>query len=156
MGAANIRGLQSAAPAGSLGVTATVKHFAGYSQSVNGHDRNEALLPLSYLQSVILPSYAGGIDAGAGTVMVDSGSINGVPATGSHYLLTDILRHQMHFQGVVISDYQDVKRCEPTSPPLRRGVARPREPCRHGHHDQAISGSRHPADVQTGSHGPDQ
>jgi beta-glucosidase len=109
MGAANIQGLQSAAPAGSLGVTATVKHFAGYSQSINGHDRNEALLPMSYLQSVILPSYAGGIDAGAGTVMVDSGSINGVPATGSRYLLTDILRRQLHFRGVVISDYQDVQ-----------------------------------------------
>ena len=109
MGAANIRGLQSPAPADSLGVAATVKHFAGYSQSINGHDRNEALLPLSYLQSMILPSYAGGIDAGAGTVMVDSGSINGVPATASHYLLTDILRDQMHFKGVVISDYQDVQ-----------------------------------------------
>jgi beta-glucosidase len=109
MGAANIRGFQSPAPAGSLGVTATVKHFAGYSQSINGHDRNEALLPLNYLQSMILPSYAGGIDAGAGTVMVDSGSINGVPATASHYLLTDILRHQLHFNGVVISDYQDVQ-----------------------------------------------
>ncbi len=58
---------------------------------------------------MILPSYAGGIDAGAGTVMVDSGSINGVPATASHYLLTDILRNQMRFQGVVISDYQDVQ-----------------------------------------------
>src|ERR1700736_6298992 len=56
----------------------------------------------------MLPSYAGGIDAGSGTVMVDSGSINGVPATASHYLLTDILRKQMGFQGVVISDYQDV------------------------------------------------
>ena len=109
LGAANIRGLQSPGPAGSLGVTATVKHFAGYSQAINGHDRNEALLPLNYLQSMILPSYAGGIDAGVGTVMVDSGSINGVPATGSHYLLTDILRDQMHFQGVVISDYQDVQ-----------------------------------------------
>jgi beta-glucosidase len=109
LGAANIRGLQSPGPAGSLGVTATVKHFAGYSQAINGHDRNEALLPLNYLQSIILPSYAGGIDAGAGTVMADSGSINGVPATGSHHLLTDILRDQMHFQGVVISDYQDVQ-----------------------------------------------
>ncbi len=66
MGAANIHGLQSPGPAGSLGVTATVKHFAGYSQSINGHDRNEALLPLSYLQSVILPSYAGGIDCWSG------------------------------------------------------------------------------------------
>ena len=108
MGAANIAGLQTAAPADALGVAATVKHFAGYSQSVNGHDRNEALLPLSYLQSVILPGYAAGIDAGADTVMADSGSINAVPATSSHYLLTDILRGQMGFQGVVISDYQDV------------------------------------------------
>src|SRR5690242_9610362 len=109
LGAANIRGLQSPGPAGSLGVAATVKHFAGYSQAINGHDRNEALLPLNYLQSTILPSYAGGIDAGVGTVMVNSGSINGVPATGSRYLLTDILRHQLHFKGVVISDYQDVQ-----------------------------------------------
>ncbi len=109
LGAANIRGLQSPGPAGSLDVTATVKHFAGYSQAINGHDRNEALLPLNYLQSMILPSYAGGIDAGVGTVMADSGSINSVPATGSHYLLTHILRDQMHFQGVVISDYQDVQ-----------------------------------------------
>jgi beta-glucosidase len=109
MGAANVQGLQAPGPAHSLNVTATVKHFAGYSQAINGHDRNEALLPLNYLQSMILPSYAGGIDAGAGTVMADSGSINGIPATGSHYLLTDILRDQMHFQGVVISDYQDVQ-----------------------------------------------
>jgi beta-glucosidase len=108
MGGANVQGLQTPAPAGALNVTATIKHFAGYSQSVNGHDRNAALLPLSYLQSELLPSYAGGIDAGAGTVMVDSGSINGVPATASHYLLTDILRNEMGFQGVVISDYQDV------------------------------------------------
>jgi beta-glucosidase len=108
MGGANVKGLQTPAPAGSLNVTATVKHFAGYSQSINGHDRNEALLPLSYLQSMLLPSYAGGIDSGARTVMVDSGSINGVPATASHYLLTTILRNQMGFQGVVISDYQDI------------------------------------------------
>jgi beta-glucosidase len=108
MGAANVKGLQLPAGSTGLGTAATVKHFAGYSQSVNGHDRNEALLPLNYLQTTILPSYAGAIDAGARTVMVDSGSINGVPATASHYLLTDVLRRQMGFTGVVISDYQDV------------------------------------------------
>jgi len=109
LGAANVKGLQTARGGQhSLGVAATVKHFAGYSQSINGHDRNEALLPLSYLQSTILPSYIAGIDAGAQTVMVNSGSINSVPATASHYLLTDILRSQLGFKGVVISDYQDV------------------------------------------------
>ena len=114
MGGANVSGLQAPGGAKSLKVTATVKHFAGYSQSINGHDRNEALLPLNYFQSLLLPSYAGALDAGSGTVMVNSGSINGVPATASHHLLTDILRKQMGFQGVVISDYQDVPALQTT------------------------------------------
>src|SRR6266705_2519407 len=108
MGAATVSGLQSAGGPNSLKVTATVKHFAGYSESINGHDRAEAQLPLRYLQDTFLPSYAGAIDAGAGTVMVDSGSINGVPATASHYLLTTLLRDRLGFKGVVISDFGDV------------------------------------------------
>jgi beta-glucosidase len=107
MGAANVSGLQSGG-GNALKVTATVKHFAGYSESINGHDRAEAQLPLRYLQDTFLPSYAGAIDAGAGTVMVDSGSINGVPATASHYLLTTLLRDRLGFKGVVISDFGDV------------------------------------------------
>ncbi len=107
MGAANVRGLQSGGGHG-LKVTATVKHFAGYSESINGHDRVQAELPIRYLQDTFLPSYAGAIDAGAGTVMVDSGSVNGIPATASHFLLTTELRDRLGFKGVVISDYGDV------------------------------------------------
>jgi beta-glucosidase len=127
MGGANVKGLQTPAEDEALNVTATVKHFAGYSQAVNGHDRNEALLPMNYLQSVLLPSYRGAIDSGAGTVMVNSGSINGVPATASHYLLTDILRNQIGFQGVVISDYQDVPALQSTyhiAPDLAGAIAK--------------------------------
>src|SRR5499425_3107877 len=80
MGGANVAGLQSGGD-NALRVTATVKHFAGYSESINGHDRVQAELPIRYLQDTFLPSYAGAINAGAGTVMVDSGSINGIPAT---------------------------------------------------------------------------
>ena len=108
LGGANVSGLQSAGTGSSLNVTATVKHFAGYSESINGHDRTEAQLPLRYLQDQFLPSYAGAIDAGAGTVMADSGSINGIPATSSHFLLTTILRDRLGFKGVVISDFGDV------------------------------------------------
>ncbi len=114
LGGAEIKGMQAPAGKGALNVSSTVKHFAGYSESVNGHDRNPALLPLNYLQNTILPSYAGGIDAGSDTVMVDSGSINGMPATASHYLLTTILRDQMGFNGVVISDFQDVPALQTT------------------------------------------
>jgi beta-glucosidase len=108
MGGAFVKGLQAAGPTGSLGVTATIKHFAGYSESINGHDRVQAELPIRYLQDQFLPSYAGGIDAGAGTVMVDSGSINGIPATSSHFLLTELLRKRLGFNGVTVSDYGDV------------------------------------------------
>ncbi len=103
MGAAYVKGLQ-----GDGGTAATVKHFAGYSQSINGHDRVEAQLPVRYLQDVFLPAYAGGIDAGAKTVMVNSASVNNIPATASHFLLTTELRDRLGFDGVVISDYGDV------------------------------------------------
>src|SRR5215467_14639746 len=107
MGGAYVRGVQ-AIPGRGLGVIATVKHFAGYSESINGHDRVQAELPIRYLQDMFLPSYAGAINAGAGTVMVDSGSVNGIPATASHYLLTTELRQRLGFKGVVISDFGDV------------------------------------------------
>jgi beta-glucosidase len=107
MGGAYVRGLQ-AIPGRGLAVTATVKHFAGYSESINGHDRVQAELPIRYLQDTFLPSYAGAINAGAGTVMVDSGSVNGIAATASHFLLTTELRQRLGFKGVVISDFGDV------------------------------------------------
>jgi len=107
LGGAFVRGLQSI-PGSGLAVTGTVKHFAGYSQSINGHDRVQAELPIRYLQDTFLPSYAGAINAGAGTVMVDSGSVNGIPATASRYLLTTELRQRLGFKGVVISDFGDV------------------------------------------------
>ncbi|MBO0816003.1 MAG: glycoside hydrolase family 3 protein, partial [Actinobacteria bacterium] len=107
MGGAFVHGLLGT-NVGGLKVAATVKHFAGYSQSINGHDRVQAELPIRYLQDLFLPSYAGAINAGAGTVMVNSGSINGIPATASHFLLTTELRDRLGFKGVVISDYGDV------------------------------------------------
>jgi beta-glucosidase len=107
LGAANTRGLQGGG-FNSPQVAATVKHFAGYSQSINGHDRVEAQLPIRYLQDILLPPYVGGLDAGAATVMVNSGSINNIPATASHYLLTEQLRDRLGFKGVVISDFGDV------------------------------------------------
>ena len=107
IGAANITGMQGRCSSGQS-VAATVKHFAGYSESINGHDRVQEELPIRYLQDQFMPSYAAGINAGADTVMVNSGSINGIPATASHFLLTTELRHRLGFKGVVISDYDDV------------------------------------------------
>jgi beta-glucosidase len=107
LGAANTRGMQGGG-FDSPQVAATVKHFAGYSQSINGHDRVEAQLPIRYLQDILIPPYTAGLEAGAATVMVNSGSINNIPATASHYLLTEQLRDRLDFEGVVISDFGDV------------------------------------------------
>ena len=128
MGGANISGMQSGTCPTDPGlqVTSTVKHFAAYSESINGHDRVEAQIPIRYLQDLFLPSYAGGINAGADTVMVNSGSINGIPATASHFLLTTELRQRLGFTGVVISDYNDVFALQTTyhiAPDLESAVA---------------------------------
>jgi beta-glucosidase len=112
LGAADVRGLQSApdsATSSPLRVAATLKHFAGNSQSINGHDRVEGQLPIRYLQDVFLPAYKDGIDAGAKMVMVSSSSINGVPATASKFLQTTLLRERLGFAGVTISDFNDVQ-----------------------------------------------
>jgi len=103
LSAAAVRGLQATGL-----VAATVKHFAGYGASDSGLDRTPADLSLRSFQTYQLPSYARGIDAGALSVMVNSSSVNGIPATGSHYLLTTVLRHQLGFRGVAISDWADV------------------------------------------------
>ncbi len=89
---------------------ASIKHFAGYSAPENGNDRTSALLPYRTFVSTFLPSYAAGITAGAETVMVNSGSLNGVPAHASKELLTDILRDQLGFEGMVVTDWHDFYR----------------------------------------------
>ncbi|HEY7077061.1 MAG TPA: glycoside hydrolase family 3 N-terminal domain-containing protein [Solirubrobacteraceae bacterium] len=107
LGAANIIGMQHAR-GDRLAVAATVKHFAAYGSSVNGHDRVQAEIPIRYLQDTFLPSYKAAIDAGAATAMTQDGSINHIPAEASHFLQTTELRRRLGFRGVLVSDYQNV------------------------------------------------
>ena len=109
LGASFIRGAQGRDLASPDSVTATAKHFAGYSAPDSGHDRTDATISESELQDLHLPPFQSGIDAGVGTVMVNSGSVNGEPVHASHRLLTDVLRGQLHFRGVVITDWQDIE-----------------------------------------------
>ncbi|MCW2597962.1 MAG: beta-glucosidase [Pseudonocardiales bacterium] len=103
LAAAAVTGLQA-----SPTVASSVKHFAPYGASNNGLDRTAVDISLRSFQTYQLPSYEKAIDAGALSVMINSGSVNGIPATGSHYLLTDVLRQQLGFTGVTISDWADV------------------------------------------------
>src|SRR3954447_9719825 len=91
------------------GVAATVKHFLGYSAPDSGHDRTDATIFPQQLQDLHMPPFQQAIDAGAATVMINSGSINGNPVHGSHDLLSGLLRDKIGFEGVAVSDWQDVE-----------------------------------------------
>ncbi len=103
LAASTVTGLQSSGQ-----LTATAKHFAGYSEPQSGHDRTPAQLPVRYLQDIFLPSFAAQINAGVDVAMPDSGSVNGIPVHSSKYMLTTQLRDRLGFTGVVCSDWNDI------------------------------------------------
>ncbi len=89
-------------------VASTTKHFTGYSAPDNGRDRENATLTERELWDEHLPSFMRGIGAGSQTVMANSGSVNGVPVHASRELLTELLRDKLGFEGVLISDWEDI------------------------------------------------
>ena len=110
MGAATVRGYQGTDPSAPDRVAATLKHYAGYSLPTSGHDRTPALIPDITFREYVLPTFAAGVKAGALSVMVNSGEVNGVPGHVNKYLLTDVLRGELGFQGVIDSDWEDIKK----------------------------------------------
>ncbi|HTF81180.1 MAG TPA: glycoside hydrolase family 3 C-terminal domain-containing protein, partial [Cytophagales bacterium] len=80
----------------------------GYSVPDNGKDRAPAHIPEIVLREYFLPPFKAAIKAGTHTLMVNSGEVNGIPLHASKYLLTDVLRTELGFEGVVISDWQDI------------------------------------------------
>jgi beta-glucosidase len=91
-------------------VAACMKHFIGYSFPTSGKDRSSALIPDITLREFFLPSFAAAVKAGTHTVMINSAEVNGIPVHANKYLLTDVLRKELGFKGVVISDWEDVKK----------------------------------------------
>src|SRR6267378_1472666 len=95
---------------GDVFVAASGKHFLGYSGPVSGKDRTTALIPDRQLREYYLPTFRAAIDAGLRTIMVNSSDINGVPVHASHEILTDLLRNELRFDGIVVSNWADVDR----------------------------------------------
>src|SRR6187549_3286373 len=91
-------------------VASCLKHYIGYSGPRNGKDRTPAYIPEIELREYYLPSFREAVKSGASTVMINSGEINGEPVHANKYLLTDVLRKELGFQGVIVSDWEDVKR----------------------------------------------
>lgn len=109
MGAAVINGYQGSDPGSKYNVASCMKHYLGYSFPLDGKDRTPAWIPDRYMREYFLPTFAAAVKAGAMSVMVNSSEINGVPVHSSKYLLTDVLRGELGFKGVIVTDWQDIK-----------------------------------------------
>ena len=110
MGAAFVRGMEGNDVSSDMHVATSLKHYVGYSYPLNGRDRTSAWIPENYLREYFLPTFKAAVDAGARTVMVNSAEVNGVPGHINKYLLTDVLKNEMKFDGFVVSDWQDIQK----------------------------------------------
>lgn len=110
MGAAAIKAYEEDGLNKTTAVASCMKHFLGYSASRNGKDRTPIYLPEIEMREYYLPQFKEAVKAGASSVMINSSIINGMPVHASKYLLKDILRKELGFNGVAVSDWEDIKR----------------------------------------------
>ena len=107
--AAQVRGFQGDGFPDAERVLAGPKHFAGYGYARGGRDYDEVDLSDAELWNVVLPPFRAAIEAGARNVMTAYMDLNGIPATGNRWLLTDVLRGALGFDGFVVSDANAVR-----------------------------------------------
>ncbi len=110
MGIAFIEGLQGDDISDTLRVASCPKHFVCYGTPVTGKDRSPALIPEHYLRQYYIEPFRKAIEHGALTVMLNSGTVNGVPGHADQYLITDVLKGELGLKGFVISDWEDIGR----------------------------------------------
>ncbi len=110
MGAAVVKAYQGNGLKDATAVASCMKHYIAYSDSRTGKDRTPIYLPEIEMREYYLPQFQAAIKAGAATIMINSGEINGTPVHASHYLLTDVLRKELGFKGVAVSDWEDIIR----------------------------------------------
>jgi len=108
MGVAYIKALQEEKSVLPQKVAATAKHFLGYSDPKSGWDRVPSVISEQELREVFLPPFREAIQAGVKTFMINSGELNGVPVHASKKILNDLLRKELGFQGVIVSDWADI------------------------------------------------
>lgn len=89
-------------------IMATMKHLVGYGAAIGGRDYNTVDMSIQELNDTYLPPFRAGIEAGAETVMCAFNTFNGVPCSGSRYLLHDVLREQLGFEGILVSDAHSI------------------------------------------------
>lgn len=105
---AMVQGYQGKAMQRNDEIMACVKHFALYGAGEGGRDYNTVDMSRQRMFNDYMLPYQAGIEAGAGTVMASFNEVEGVPATASRWLMTDVLRQEWGFKGFVVTDYTGV------------------------------------------------
>jgi beta-glucosidase len=90
-------------------VAACIKHFLGYQVTQAGKDRTNAYISTEALYEYHLAAFKAAIAAGAHTIMLNSGLVNGVPVHASYDLVTTLLKEKLGFRGLVVTDWQDIE-----------------------------------------------
>ncbi|MEO9967274.1 MAG: glycoside hydrolase family 3 N-terminal domain-containing protein [Reichenbachiella sp.] len=110
MGAAAIRSYEEDGLKNITAVASCMKHYLGYSTPLSGKDRTPAYIPDVQMREYYLPPFEAAVAEGTSTVMINSGEVNGVPVHASSYYLQDILRGELGFKGLAVSDWEDIIR----------------------------------------------
>jgi beta-glucosidase len=105
---AMVRGYQGNDLADPTSVVACVKHFALYGAPMGGRDYNTVDMSRRTMEETYFPPYRAAVDAGARTVMTSFNDVDGIPASGNRWLLTELLRDEWGFQGWIVTDYTAV------------------------------------------------
>ena len=106
--AARVKGFQGNSFDRGDKVAACIKHYAAYGAPIAGRDYNTVDMSMRVFRDTYLPPYTAGIDAGALTVMTSFNELDGIPSTGNKWLLTDVLRKEMGFNGFIVTDYTSI------------------------------------------------
>ncbi len=109
LGVAMVEGFQGDALHKDGNIAACAKHFAGYGAGESGRDYSTVNIPENELRNVYLPPFKAVADAGVATFMSAFNDLNGVPASGNKWLMTDILRQEWNYPGFVVSDWESIQ-----------------------------------------------
>lgn len=109
IGKAMVEGLGGGNLSQPYSTLATLKHFLAYGISESGQNGNPSFVGIRELHENFLPPFRQAIDAGALSVMTSYNSLDGIPCTANHYLLTELLKNEWQFKGFVVSDLYSIE-----------------------------------------------
>ncbi|MFI5590722.1 glycoside hydrolase family 3 protein [Amycolatopsis sp. NPDC051758] len=107
-----IEGMQGRSLDDRTSIMATAKHYIGDGGTTGGVDQGNTQISLDELRRVHLPPFRAAVDEGVGSVMISFNSWNGVKDHGNKFLITDLLKGELHFSGYVISDWDGINQID--------------------------------------------